>query len=414
MGSMVYLKIGNLEVDWGKNNVLTLHGAIFQKGDVTPVQDTYVTADGEQVMCMQNGASRDLRTIVPRLKLMGYSLEAIRDEFESLCKLHDVKSHIISFEELADALKKMDVNVAADDYHTDYQFGDFFARHLIKQVGLKYAERSDLSSHKYEIGMVMESLHPYSILRLLSENELNLNKKVSWHFHDVVDSGWVDEKSILQDIGKVRRFMIVTEGSSDSNILRHALEILHPEIADFFNFIDMQDGYPFTGTGNLHNFCKGLVAIGIENNVIVLYDNDLEGSTRCKESNELPLPANMKVTKLPVIEQLSSVQTIGPGGMSLADINGYAAAIECYLDWNYKASELPLIRWSSFNHKAQAYQGALENKQSIAKRFLDIRHRNPEYDFQKIEIVLSHLCSVCSEIAEAAKIATINREICEH
>jgi hypothetical protein len=39
----------------------------------------------------------------------------------------------------------------------------------------------------------------------------------------------------------------------------------------------MDEGYPFSGTGSLFNFTKGLISIAIQNNVIVLYDNDVEG-----------------------------------------------------------------------------------------------------------------------------------------
>ena len=70
----------------------------------------------------------------------------------------------------------------------------------------------------------------------------------------------MDEKreEFVRPLPQSDRFLIVTEGSSDGKILFHAIRLLRPEIADFFYFVDMEKGYPFTGTGNLLNFCRGL------------------------------------------------------------------------------------------------------------------------------------------------------------
>ena len=37
MGTMICLALGKLEVDWGKNNFFSNHGALFQVGDLKPV-----------------------------------------------------------------------------------------------------------------------------------------------------------------------------------------------------------------------------------------------------------------------------------------------------------------------------------------------------------------------------------------
>jgi len=240
----------------------------------------------------------------------------------------------------------------------------------------------------------MENLHPYVILRLLAENPANLSRSVTWHYHDVVDNGWVQPETISDSIGQVRRFLIVTEGSSDAHIIRKGFELLRPEIADFFSFVDMQEGYPFTGTGNLHRFSQGLVAICIENRVIVLYDNDLEGSLRFRDTSGLNLPPNMRVIQLPAHPQLAGFRTVGPNGEGVANINGRAAAIECYLDLAFGAGgrdQEPVVRWTAYNESADAYQGALMFKETYAKRFLKLRRREETYAFSKLEAVLEHI-----------------------
>ena len=39
----------------------------------------------------------------------------------------------------------------------------------------------------------------------------------------------------------------------------------------------MEEGYPFSGAGNLCEFVQGLISITVQNNVIVVFDNDAEG-----------------------------------------------------------------------------------------------------------------------------------------
>jgi hypothetical protein len=85
----------------------------------------------------------------------------------------------------------------------------------------------------------------------------------------------------------------------------------------------------------------------IQNNVIVIYDNDAEGVANYGWSCALNVPANMLILKLPDSPDFAEFSTIGPNGRHKADINGCAAAIECYLD----LGALPLVRWTSFNSR---------------------------------------------------------------
>lgn len=88
----------------------------------------------------------------------------------------------------------------------------------------------------------------------------------------------------------------------------------------------MKENYPFTGTGNLYNFCMGLCRIKIENNVMVIFDNDTAGMEKYNQASCLIKPHSFLITKLPDHPAFSSIQTIGPQGYALDDINGKAVA----------------------------------------------------------------------------------------
>jgi hypothetical protein len=190
MGSMVHLALGPFEVDWGKNNSLRLHGEIYQPGDVTSVPDVYVGEDNQRFTKMQAGTSKPLAKVLPRLELLGYTLEAARAEFDSLIDAFARGELAVSFDDLAQALAKMDVDSAATDYHEDYDLGEFFARELFDRIGLNQPADDESAGRfsRYRLGEVMENLHPYVILRLLAENPANLERPVTWHYHDVVDN----------------------------------------------------------------------------------------------------------------------------------------------------------------------------------------------------------------------------------
>lgn len=105
---------------------------------------------------------------------------------------------------------------------------------------------------------------------------------------------------------------------------------------------------------------------------------------------------------LPDLEELRDFPARGPGGAACADINGRAAAIECYLDLLLKDRPPPQVTWTSYKESQGVYQGAFDFKGSYAKAFYAT---SPEaiasgaYDASKLRIVLGALFTQCSEMA---------------
>jgi hypothetical protein len=88
----------------------------------------------------------------------------------------------------------------------------------------------------------MENLSSHSVLRLLAENPAAAQLPVIWAYADVEHGGWAGRDEFVRPLDPAHRFLIVTEGSSDAVILKHALRLLRPHIADFFDFVDMEEG----------------------------------------------------------------------------------------------------------------------------------------------------------------------------
>ncbi|RXT36379.1 hypothetical protein [Bradyrhizobium betae] len=168
----------------------------------------------------------------------------------------------------------------------------------------------------------------------------------------------------------------------------------------------MEEGYPFTGTGNLFKFVQGLISISVQNNVIVLFNNDTGGQFNFDRCRQLNVPANMQILKLPDLEEFRSFPTIGPGRSQLLDINGKAAALEYYL----QLDEGACARWTSYNSALKAYQGALMNRDAYKNAFLAQQGRVDEYDYRKIEIVLEMPILSCVTMKESAAEAELKRQ----
>jgi len=403
---MIRLALGNLEVDWGKNINFIHHGVLFQPHDVCSVPYHYYDEDAERpIIEMKEGYSRPLGKIVKRIELLGYTLDHAEEAYAGLLELHGLDQSVLPFTTFFDSLMHVDVTDVSPHYEDDHDFGEFFAREMLRRFNIVIPRDEKLGFRRdFDVGQMMENFHPWLTLRLLAENPKNLNVPVVWGFADVVEGGWISREGAVAELPAASRYLVVTEGSSDAKILKHALRLLRPETADFFRFVDMEEGYPFSGTGNLHKVCQGLVSIGVLNRVLIIYDNDAEGVARYFSTSRLAMPHNMRVMKLPGLPDFQSFETTGPNGRHIEDINARAAAIECYLDLAWRAPERPCVQWKNFNKELSTYHGELLGKEAYARRFLDLRHREPSYNFQNIEVVLDTVIAECIEMARRCEI----------
>ncbi|MDP9762482.1 MULTISPECIES: HEPN/Toprim-associated domain-containing protein [Agrobacterium] len=411
MGSMIHLTLGRIQLDWGKNAGFCDHGPLFRPNDLAEIP-YYYAADADDKECqhlplisrssgfsyrlvteMKEGFSAPLRVVAERLELLGYTEKYCRREFEELTSMVP-SNHDFSFDELKVLLLDADFTQAALGPHLPSEnLAEFLAvtalRHIPETVQ-RLQHESDL--HDGEVS----GLGAYTVIRLLADNPTARDLPVTWQFSDVLEGGWVSRDVILTPVAQGRRFLLVTEGSSDVQVIKHALHLLRPDLSDFFDFVDMHDNYPFSGTGNLYNFVRGLISIRIQNNILVLFDNDAEGVFNFERSSRLNTLPNMRIMKLPDRQNFVRFRTLGPTGEQIANINGKAAAIECYLD----VSRAPVVRWTSYDQRRDCYQGHLVEKETFSKEFLSQKALVDGYDYSGLENVLDMLLRECISINE--------------
>src|SRR4051794_10935755 len=86
MGTEISLDIGGMSIDWSKNARGADHGALFQKDDRKRLRSDqidygYFANSGEDPRGMEMAFARPLRDVVPRIELLGFTLEAAKAEY---------------------------------------------------------------------------------------------------------------------------------------------------------------------------------------------------------------------------------------------------------------------------------------------------------------------------------------------
>ena len=373
MTAFATLKVGDHTVDEGYDGFYRLHGALFRDEDTE-----------------NNRAALPLSAVKGRLELLGYTLP------RSIAMARDVR---LPLDALQEAMEYKFIDQSEYDALVDYL--QAVKSHELKANFAGHFGR-DLPDSGLDIYHVIERLAPtYAQLRILAESADFEQLDTIWDYSDPIATGELALTAIRDSASLKRQYLIVTEGSSDATIVRHALKQLRPHISDFFHFVDMDKGYPFSGTGSQFNFTKGLLSIGVENQVVILFDNDAAGVEKYLETEALDLPANMKAIRLPNCESFNEFSTVGPNGKWRSNINEKAASIECYLDLQFDNTSEAVVRWTSYNSRTETYQGELEHKSSYMKTFLREKELRSDYDYSKLTLALDHIASACVDIAEA-------------
>lgn len=201
---------------------------------------------------------------------------------------------------------------------------------------------------------------------------VDVSEAVGWSYNggDKICSDAI--KSFSDGFAHAEKIIILTEGSTDTWILKRSLELLYPHLNDFYSFIDFPNFNVDGGSPNRVANVKMLAGSGILNRVIALFDNDTAGLEACNILSKVSMPDNIKVLRLPDIEIAKNYPTIGPTGLMNFDINGKACGIEMFLGTDILKDKdmvfLPVI-WGGYNAKISQYQGEVEQKNEIQKKF---------------------------------------------
>lgn len=426
MGTEIELKVGGVSLSYSKNHMGIDFGHLFQVGDRTrrkmeEINYEYYAANPEETVNLEISEMAFVRTLgrmTPRLELLNHTLEAAQVEYQALvAEAAEMASYsdfsnganFLTFEEFCRLACRYPLDVLKDAY-IDYEtpnrdkvaMGRFAAdaEDFARLPGYPYNNR--YWSEKSYLSSCLCILSAESMLRVFALNPDNFDIEVVWDFGPLVSNGWADMDYFQAGSRREQKVLVATEGASDARILKRSLETLQPDIADFFNFVDVDERYHFWGASNLVKFAEGLLRIDIQNKVLFIFDNDAEGVSAYRKLGALNFPANMRSMVLPPLEEFKEFAARGPEGVRETDINGRAAAIECYLDLNLTNYGPAQVLWSNYKKDVEEWHGALEFKESYQRHFYNQNSetlRNGPYDSSKLKFVLSSLIEEASKLS---------------
>jgi HEPN/Toprim N-terminal domain 1 len=414
VGTSIELKIGSVSLAFGKNDMGQDFGHLFQDIDLCrrnseAIDYSYYEGHQEELDDLdlaEEMFARPLSRVLPRLAILGSTLEAARVEYEKVvADAKEFETHrndsgpiinFLSFDEFCNLACCVPLRELKDEYiECDTLALGRFALQIADFNRLPWTENSD--SYWSEASYLSSRiciLSAESMLQVFALNPANEDVEVTWEFGPLVDAGWVQRSDFVAGARRQEKVLVVTEGASDARIINRSLEVLRPDVKDFFHFVDVDERHHFWGAGNLIKFAEGLLRIDILNKVLFVFDNDAEGVDAFRKLEKLNLPVNMRAMVLPDLDEFKEFTARGPEGVSTSNINGRAAAIECYLDLRLIDYPNPQVLWSNYKRDIDSWHGALEFKETYSKHFFNLSNeqlKDGHYDISRLTKLLDSL-----------------------
>ena len=348
-----------------------------------------------------------VKQAIDRMNVMGFTMEHVRREYERVQReeLGDVE--LVDLDEFENSRED------AAGYCQVLTFDEYLqALREVLPRGLYLHELSEAEQEllkpdvAYIIGLDpwpvdsrMQMGFWYQDIRCLIRVACEISPPDSFVEQDVsgvVEVGYYSSEERISEVAVVDLIgaysananrIILTEGSSDSRVLKEALELLHPHLAGYYSFLDFQSANVPGGASFLGAVVKSFAATGVANRIIAVFDNDTAGAEARELLGELNLPANIAVIAYPDMPLFSTYPTLGPSGERNLDVNGLAASLELYLGRDVLEAEGALrpVQWTGYNRKMKRYQGEVLGKAKIHKAFQQ-KARACKADCQQLEV----------------------------
>lgn len=386
MGTENGLLVGGFYLLYGKNSFYVDLSPLFSKSKVRSYK-----SEGYELTTAYESVS----IIKTKLDLMGMTMEYCRNSYGKY-----YPNSPVGFDLFLAILENIDLSKikcgTSDrlEYEDSdcFSFWDYVTRKFPNYF--KHGEESILDEST-------EKMNDLVLLRIFCEISTFQQLTLDWNIFETINSGYYSEDEIFHPLKDVYKTVIVTEGSSDTSIIKRTIEAYFPQFVDFFIFIDMDKNYPFPGCGKMWSFFQGVVKINQTSRTLFVLDNDTEGNQTYDSMISLKHQSNIGVCRLPHLPCMENVLIRYPLGDDYGDVNGRAVSIECFLDLT-PIHNSPVFELDSFNRKMKEYQGRISQKTDLKKSISKIG--KPNYDCHNLIILINHIFS---------EIIKLNNPLCD-
>lgn len=355
--------------------------------------------------------SLSIEHLKDRLHLLGFTLDKTRDDFER-CKREEIER----LKELSERSEEEPWSEQQSSLESA-SFEDFLnafqvirKRRVLPEISLSGLSDDELPLLRYMLAE--HDNYPCSDIRFLIRAFLETcppSSVATYELTEIVHAGYYREDDPIADLAcqaligehpRNGKIIILTEGKTDSEILRRSLVLLYPHLADFFSFFDFERSNLQGGTGSLATSVKSFAGAGIINRTLAIFDNDTAASEAIRGLSRTTIPENIHLMRLPDIDVARAYPTLGTIGLSIMDVNGLACSIELYLgkDVLEEDGKLLPVQWIGYSDSEAQYQGSLIDKNLVQKRFFEKLARceaNPREientDWSSLRRVFAHI-----------------------
>lgn len=210
----------------------------------------------------------------------------------------------------------------------------------------------------------------------LDLTDLELGGWLREHRHDAIAS---EATEIINGLsGMHAPVVVLTEGRTDAEFIKAALDVLCPHLNDLIRFLDY-DQKTEGGASALVRMVRAFAAAGIVNRVVAIFDNDTAAADAVRVLDQSKLPGHIQVCTYPPMILAQRYPTLGPprngissGTTDYADVNGLAGSIELYLGEDVLTKpdgRLRPVQWKSYFPSLSRYHGEVTEKGSIHDEF---------------------------------------------
>lgn len=389
VGDKWWLRLGDQQILWGKNDLPSRLMTIFQEEDkymqgdwARSIDELNDVPSGQEIpphlqpfaewddddddidTSERFGYRTTVEVALTRLNLMGFTPETTR---QSMAEIHmsGLKEDGHPEEDLllGDAKEVIDAGLA-DYLKACTRYG--FEGSIRLPTALDYYFEYDTEDPRFLLSALLHGQDPQKTLRMDLEELLAAGYCKSTD--ELTTQALDDLRSTTASTGPI---IVITEGKFDARVVPRALRLVRPDIAGYFKFWDLETTRAPGGTDQVVKNLRSFAAAGVMNRVVGILDNDTAGREAAKQLDSSPLPGHYGVCVLPDLDYARSYPTLGPSGAAEDDVTGRACSIEFYFGLECLRGtdgHLIPVRWKSHIEKMSDYQGELANKSYVQAR----------------------------------------------
>ena len=434
MGSYCELYISKFPIATTKNEVDPFLLSIFQPEDLI-VFDRKV---GERFKLLYGRDSEvdeseraiqyisTAKNLKDRLNVIGFTMKRVEEAFEnskeeSLERLNEwLENPSVHDNETINTKLKEEIELLQNSNLSD--FLEASKEVVENEYGFTLDKKDSEISKNPIVNYLLEDRYglekfPYDYdQRRLLRAVLEITKPeetITYDITELVEAGYYEDEpesvydevidNVTYDYEIGDKFLILTEGSSDIQILKKSLDLLYPHLSGYYSFMDFGISNASGSASSLVASVKSFVGADIRNKIIALFDNDTAAESAIRGLSKTKIPENIKIIQYPAIKFLDYYPTIGPSGITKMNINGLAGSIEMYLgkDTLTEQQELIPVQWKGFDSALKKYQGEIIDKSTVQKKFdkrIKACKENPneisKYDWSGIDQILKMIFEI--------------------